>query len=374
MLEISLVDSFEALAKLEVEWDALLDASPNKNIFLTFEWISTWWKYFGHGKRLFVLLAKNNGKLIGIAPLMISGASRFGISTSRLEFIGMPLSDYSDFIISEKSEQVLQAIYAYLDENRHEWGFINLNRILESSSTLDLSRGILNRSGLFGIYHSDFAPSLVFDGNDEIIQKKILDKSARKKLKIFLENKGGSIESCKENGGDAQELLHIFFEIHKKRWNSTSTPSIFNDPNTCQFFESVMLSLMKKGQADIFYLTVDKRPIAFLMAFLYDNVYLQYIIVHDTSLSQYYPGIILLVQSLEYNRFKKYREYDFMRGGEKYKFKYANRIKRLYKISIHRSLFLYLLDFISSKLEMYIKQHERLYSFFIRFEKKLRLF
>ena len=180
--------------------------------------------------------------------------------------------------------------------------------------------------------------------------------------------------SYTQNDGDLHKHIQGFCELHRRRWNLTSTPSIFNDPNYCGFLEYAMKSLAAKGQADVFYLMIEDRPVAFLIVFIYDHTYCQFMTANDTSLSQFAPGIVLLTESLEDNLHKDYKEYDFMRGAEKYKLRYANRIKKLYKLSLHKNILLFALDNLSSRLELYIKQHENLYNFFIKFEKKLRIF
>jgi CelD/BcsL family acetyltransferase involved in cellulose biosynthesis len=64
--------------------------------------LSTWWKYFGKGKELkIILVEEENGKLVGIAPLELE---KFYF-LKRLKFIGEHHSDYHDFILSSGQEK-----------------------------------------------------------------------------------------------------------------------------------------------------------------------------------------------------------------------------------------------------------------------------
>src|ERR1700733_4454204 len=77
--------AFEALGP---EWNELLGACASRNVYLTHEFVFTWWKHFGSRRggiagrpggwgsnswteRLAILTARENGRLIGIAPLAI---------------------------------------------------------------------------------------------------------------------------------------------------------------------------------------------------------------------------------------------------------------------------------------------------------------
>jgi hypothetical protein len=66
-----LTEEFQ-LDQLENVWNKLLERSGSNTIFLTFEWISTWWKNFGAHHRLFIALVRKENEVIGIFPLMIT--------------------------------------------------------------------------------------------------------------------------------------------------------------------------------------------------------------------------------------------------------------------------------------------------------------
>src|SRR5256712_13207878 len=58
-----------AFADLREEWDDLLAASSADCLFLTWEWLHTWWKHLGGRRRLHLLLARDGRELTAIAPL-----------------------------------------------------------------------------------------------------------------------------------------------------------------------------------------------------------------------------------------------------------------------------------------------------------------
>lgn len=75
MREIKTKNEFQTLHKI---WNSLLEKSNEDNIFLTLEWISTWWKHYGNEHQIRVLIAENNDEIISIALLMYSMYRIFG--------------------------------------------------------------------------------------------------------------------------------------------------------------------------------------------------------------------------------------------------------------------------------------------------------
>ena len=133
---------------LKEEWNKLLFRSTVNTIFLTWEWMFTWWKYYGQGKRLFIVTVRDKGgELLGLAPLCIKEAKAYGLTSMKtLTFLGSGevCSDYLDFIISaERNEDILKAILEYLESHSRQWNYTSLSDISESSSNLDYIKEIL---------------------------------------------------------------------------------------------------------------------------------------------------------------------------------------------------------------------------------------
>ncbi|MEM2970472.1 MAG: cellulose biosynthesis protein, partial [Candidatus Bathyarchaeia archaeon] len=63
------IDNYDDFLALEEDWNNILDKCDH-TIFSTWYWLSNWWKHFGNGKKLLLLLAQENNEIEGIAPLM----------------------------------------------------------------------------------------------------------------------------------------------------------------------------------------------------------------------------------------------------------------------------------------------------------------
>ncbi len=369
MLTVERIESHEDLLNLKRQWNPLLDRSQTDTIFLTFEWITIWWEQFKDGKQLYVLTVKDKEKLIGIAPLMISKKK---IGMKKIEFIGSPLSDYSDFIISERKQEVLKRIYNYLNEHKKEWDFIKLSNIPQTSSTLNLESQ--DPKLRVSKTMSCVCPAYILDNEWESFKKDMNNRHIRKPINYL--SKRGNLEFSKHNDKEDEIMKHleIYFEQHRKRWNSTDTKSMFNDEDNKEFFRKITKAFLPQGKVSILTLDYNKQPLACDIALRHKQTCMLYSCSYDPDYSQRSPGKILHKFLLEDCINNNYKEVDLLRGNEGYKLKFTNTIKKNFTINIHRSLTLDILNRISDRIENQIRSSERLTRFFKKYEEKLRFF
>src|SRR5947199_381527 len=81
------------------EWNRLLAASSADCLFLTWEWLRTWWSHFSTRRELRIVTVRQGGELVAIAPLTVRpGFARRYYPFPALEFLGAGTigSDYLD--------------------------------------------------------------------------------------------------------------------------------------------------------------------------------------------------------------------------------------------------------------------------------------
>src|SRR5438132_12003737 len=67
------IQSDEQFLSMREKWNALLQCSASDGVFLTHEWLSSWWRHLGEGRQLSIVTARENGELIGILPVVERG-------------------------------------------------------------------------------------------------------------------------------------------------------------------------------------------------------------------------------------------------------------------------------------------------------------
>ena len=73
-MQVLKIENTEGFDSLRGEWNALLERSSANGVFLTWEWLRTWWKHLAERRKLSILVLRNEGQLVGLAPLAIRPA------------------------------------------------------------------------------------------------------------------------------------------------------------------------------------------------------------------------------------------------------------------------------------------------------------
>lgn len=106
------VDTTQKFGELKDKWDSLLEKSSSPNVFLTWEWLFTWWEFYSSSYQLFILLALDQDEnILGIAPLCLSRTGPLKLKT--LRFLGTEevCSDHLDFILQKGREKELLSLF-----------------------------------------------------------------------------------------------------------------------------------------------------------------------------------------------------------------------------------------------------------------------
>src|SRR2546426_4821263 len=131
--------------KLRNEWSELLEASDSNCLFLTWEWLHTWWQHLSEGRRLFILTVRDGGQLVGIAPLALRARRliRF-LPFSALELLGTGSvgSDYLDVIVRRGvEERTVRTLAEYLAARKR---MLDLSQLDRKSTRLNSSHLVIS--------------------------------------------------------------------------------------------------------------------------------------------------------------------------------------------------------------------------------------
>ena len=105
------------------EWRGLLEADPNRHIFLTPEWNSLWWNRFGEGRQEGLVLVFSDPEPVGLAPLTIDRTEQ----GRRVRFMGGDdLTDYQGPLIASERHRpaVAEAFISYLVNDFDGWDYL----------------------------------------------------------------------------------------------------------------------------------------------------------------------------------------------------------------------------------------------------------
>ena len=332
---------FEALA---AEWNALLEHSRFRSIFLTHEWQTTWWRHLGAGDLWIVALRESHhSRLVGIAPLYFMRHSTGQFAGLRvLHLVGcVEVSDYLDVIVDAAWEEpVCAALARWLaGPDAPAWDVVDLCNLPEDSMTYRLLPGHLEAGGLaVDVHQEDTAPQFALPVHYETYLQEQVDKKQRHEIRR--KQRRAEREAAvtfymvgKEHSLEAE--MDDFIALQRA---SRFDKSEFMTPQMRRFFMAAARCMFDAGWLRLGFLTLDGEKAAALLAFEYDKRYMLYNSGYDPeSHAPLSPGWVLLAYTIQYAIAAGCTCFDFMQGDEEYKYRFGSRDFKVMRLLARRA-------------------------------------
>ena len=337
MVMVEKIVNLAEFEKLKADWSKILERNDTKNVFLTFEWLYSWWKVYGREKELFLLVVREGPEIVGLAPLMRSTIGRFGRKQKVIQFIGTPNVDYCDFIGADK-ELIARQIIGHLEDHKSEWDVVELSQISDRSGTLPIIEEILNESGRPHLKKEiETCYGYVYNGLVDERANFSYHRGATLKKAVNHFNREGGLQLEKiTDPAEIEKILPHFFHLHINRWRETGSPSKFLREENCRFFNELVRTLGPLGEICFFVLKSGDLSVAMIFNFEYGKVINHYTIAINVYFRDRSPGILLLLQQSEYLIRRGY-DLDFSRGAHQYKNLLTNREYINYQVTIYKN-------------------------------------
>ncbi len=128
MADILEVDQIEALAPYRRRWARLLLRTPGATFFQSLEWLEVYWRHYGKGRRLRVLLVFDDGEIHAIVPLV---ACRSTTRLGPMRMIVWPLDAWGTFYgpIGPDPVWAMRLAFDYLRSGPRDWDLVDLRHL-----------------------------------------------------------------------------------------------------------------------------------------------------------------------------------------------------------------------------------------------------
>lgn len=351
-MKIREIDNYNDFLTLKEEWTGLLKRCEH-TVFSTWEWLSTWWKHFGKDKKLLIILAEDQNKLIGIAPLMYSVHKMLGLRIRKIEFIGTPQSDYGDFVLAEKEEECLKAFTNHILNNFPEkWDCIELKEIPETAKTLILLKNMTEKIRIASTRILHECPYMPLPQSVDVLLSR-LNYKFKKNLRRGqrqLEQRYKVEFTDYSSPQIFKEGMMKLFELHQKRWKLKGETGVFADQEICNFHLDVAEFFSRLGWLSLDSISADGKTIACLYGFKYGSKLYYYLSGADPTYNKYSPGNLLIFSVLQKCIKEGLIEFDFLRGEEPYKSRWTPLSRRNSNVVlIRRGVFPWLREWVARK-------------------------
>ena len=309
------------------EWNDLLSGSITDTPFLRYEYQSVWWEYRGGGEWLFqnahlvLVTAREDEKLIGIAPLFISEYD----GRSALLLIGsIEISDYLDLIVRmEDHARFVAGLLDFLALSLPDsWSGLDWYNLPDSSPTLAALKAESAQRGwthLEEMYRP--TPRIALNGSfDEYLSR--VEKKQRHEIKRKMRRAEASERGVRWYISDLDDVESEIDSFLGLMEHDEDKAGFLHDAMREQM-KAIIHTAHKNGWLWLAFLEADGQRIAANLNFDYNNKLWGYNAGVNRDFMDISPGWVLLGYVLQWACENNRSEFDFMRGDEDYKYRFG---------------------------------------------------
>lgn len=337
---IERIDDRAAFERLRGEWNELLAASTSDCLFLTWEWLYTWWKHLSEGRRLNILTVRREKELVAIAPLALRPRRlRYLSVLPVLEFLGVGSvgSDYLNLIVRPELEQdAIGALAGHLAKHKRMVELSQVERNADHAVELGLR-----------LKRYDWVPSRITTGfcpfialPDHFRESYLANLGPahrynfRRRLRKLHKTFDVRIEETRTEA-QRRKALPLLVTLHHKRWCGRGGSDALHKPSLVAFHEEFSRIALDRGWLRLYILWLDDKPAAALYGFNYNRIFYFYQSGFDPDYRKYSVGLVMMGLMIDRAIKEGSKEYDLLHGEEKYKFLWAREERELVRLEFY---------------------------------------
>ncbi len=323
-LVVSELRQWGQLEGIRTSWSNLVAQVPGLSVFLTPEWMFSWWRAYGKNKELCVLLLSDpQVGIVGIAPFYRERRKFLGFTELRvLRIIGDGSADSDDLDFIVKPGYAAAVARAVLDWMRKApWDVCQFDAFSSKSEVLALLDDELR--GLDWKRATSRRPfTRVTLPDTWALYLKQLSPKERQKIGIRLRRLQSrckvSFRRC-ERPEELHGFLETLYALHQKRWAARGEPGSFSLAERRHFYEEMTRALLSRGWLGLWLLEMDDVPVAAQIGMHYGNVVCSLQEGFDPDYASDSVGYVLRSLILQECIEKGVRFYDFLYGDQESK-------------------------------------------------------
>lgn len=324
------VTDFARLEQLAPVWERWWREDPQAEVFQSFAWARAWWQSFGNGLKLCTPVIYERGDPVFILPLVQRG--------KKLGILGVPETDYADFLCSHpRPEEPFALALNALLQSPFAWDECMLENLPERSRILQCwPRLPASLRRWLQVRPAESCPTIILGGKREEILESLTGKRHTRRRLNKLGKAGQVTFRHIETKAEAQEQLTNFFWAHLQRCALLAKTSRFEDPGMCQFVRTLTEQFDLKKELRFAVVELNGQPIAWSIGFLVNGKFGYYQQTFAVDAEEFAPGEVLMHYLLEYAKQNVEREFDFMRGEEFFKRRFATDVRQSWNLYLER--------------------------------------
>ena len=316
----------ETFASLNSYW-----TDPRHNLnwghpFVFPVWLQVWWQVFGSGAELYLRAVRQREKIIGIAPLLVKEGTASIIG-------GVDVCDYLDFVVVPGMER--DFFNVLLDDLQQKGvNHLDLKPLRPDSAVLtDLVE--IARERKYDIHSKledislDLELPATFDEYLATLPAKQRHEVKRKLRRLW---EVGKVDyRIVENSATVHDFMDTFLKLFSESREDKAT---FMTTRMESFFRSLVDTMSKAGLVRLGILELDKLPAAMVVCFDYNDCVYLYNSGYNPGYGNLSVGLLSKVLCIKDSIERGRKKFDFLKGGEPYKYHLGGREIPLYSCQI----------------------------------------
>ena len=282
MADVVEINDLEELEQYRLAWNSLLPQTPRASFFHTFDWLQTYWHFFGGEQQMRVLVIRSEGKPIGIVPLCVR-TDHFHVGNVRV--LTYPIDDWGTWYgpIGPNPSASLFMAMKHLQETPRDWDMLDLRWACVDEESSNTTQRAL-RAADWQAEQLDYQETSIvqFEGNDWESYRSGLSKKWRHEMgraqrglerdyEISFERHRPLGANCGDND-PRWDLYDNCLDIAEHSWQGDSTTgNTLSHSYVREFLRQCHQHAAKLGMLDMVVLKLDDQPAAFQYNYCYDG-------------------------------------------------------------------------------------------------------
>jgi CelD/BcsL family acetyltransferase involved in cellulose biosynthesis len=319
-----------ALDAIVPRWNALLDGGATGTVFSTPEWQLTWLDVLPGVSPRYIVVSDDTGRMRGLLPLARRERRVGALSLHALELGGEAVAGAAHLGLIARAEDAADVWAAAAEQVRVCASGADLVRFAEmDSDRADAVLAVVPQGGRWSPCHprDDVAPrvKLPAHGTDVVDS---LRSSRRAKLRYYERHFAASHPSgtiaLNEERMPLDAALDVLDSLHAARWRLRGESGVLADPVLRAFSRRFARLSHERGWLRLFQLFAEDRVVATLLTLHWRGVASAWLLGWTPDFGKFNVSELLFVHSMRVAAREGLGTYDFVRGNETYKFRFAS--------------------------------------------------
>jgi CelD/BcsL family acetyltransferase involved in cellulose biosynthesis len=277
------LETFTSFADIEAhapEWEALV-SELNGSLYLTPDWCRVWWRHYGDGRELRLILVRDEEGLAGVLPFFLD---RVGLPFARARVAKLVGCDFTIAVVDPPVQpDVATEARARAIRQLFEHDKCDIVQIGPSSAASPQLEGLRRSAAEVDdvaqiIREGESGARTVFEiphGFDAYLKSLSKNQRSNYRRNVNRLNKAYAFELDVVRGGpELEREFEAFAEMHQAQWNAVNKLGHFGDwPRSLEFTRDLVKTLARADRVRLIRLLADERVVSYYFCFEFDGTY-----------------------------------------------------------------------------------------------------